>query len=239
MEEMTKSQFENALITIASAALNIPRIAITLINEKSVIKVVVHKVHSWIEETDPDYDAKFDHLSEEGKAKTPCHDGTQYPCLVCGDITIDIDAVDDQPRETLCKRCRPCAVCDDCRVTISDEPVCFSCIQIEHGEYQMLAPDQRKRYDVMRQQSSSQDDQEEVEQIKSINIPIAWVHQLALSISRAIDSGATGFLSEVSITDNFGGAYYDNRLRLRRCRPRQAGDAQTQQIREMLDMCLL
>ena len=167
MEEMTKSQFENALITIASAALNIPRIAISLINEKSVIWIVVHKVHSWIEETDPDYDAKFDHLSEEGKAKTPCHDGTQYPCLVCGDITIDIDAFDDQPRETLCKRCRPCAVCDDCRVTISDEPVCFSCIQIEHGEYQMLAPDQRKRYDVMRQQSSSQDDQEEVEQIKS------------------------------------------------------------------------
>ena len=69
----------------------------------------------------------------------------------------------------------------------------------------------------------------------------AWVHNLALSISRAIDSGAARFLSKVSIYDDTEGAYYDNRFRAEEeagiytnCL-RRAGDAQTQENREHLD----
>ena len=63
-----------------------------------------------------------------------------------------------------------------------------------------------------------------------------WVHQLALKIICAVDSGATPLLCNVSINDNFDTAYYDD-FGFKEERMRQAGDPQTTQLRNELARC--
>ena len=94
-----------------------------------------------------------------------------YPCLVCGDPTVDIDDVSchssvkrspnreylpwdllklkpDLDRDDLCVRCHPCAVCENCRFDADGKPVCMACL--EDYEVTALPASAQKRYGVLR-----------------------------------------------------------------------------------------
>ena len=154
-EVMTDCQRRNCMITVAAAALNVPRLSVTLIEdatEQGTTKslVVINMLTGWLERWEPNYDPVFDLSAPEGEAKLPTHGHGFYPCLVCGDITEDADEDwhSSDARMQLCIRCNPCAVCKACRTTINDVPVCFACIDDESKEYRLLSSRQRRRYNI-------------------------------------------------------------------------------------------
>ena len=96
-EPMTGTELVNCVTTVTAMLLNVPRISITILwcpqsdsPHELVANVVVNKLSSWIKPNDELYDARFDsNLLDES---TYSMDGL-YPCLVCGDPTVDIDDV--------------------------------------------------------------------------------------------------------------------------------------------------
>ena len=120
------------MITVAAAALDVPRLSVTLVEDvtdqgttKSL--VVINRLTNWLESEEPNYDAVFDWSEPEGNANLPAHGHGYYPCHVCGDITEDADEDwhSSDARMQLCIRCTPCAVCKECRTTINGVPVFF------------------------------------------------------------------------------------------------------------------
>ena len=179
-EKMTRPELMNCLTTVAAMLLNVPRISITIKCrrqtdswEEAVAAVVINKMSSWIEPHHALYDVRFDsNLLDE---RTYFNDGL-YPCLICGDPTVDIDFFGkgggygdrkrkylpwdllklepDLSRDDLCARCNPCAACENCRFDVDGEPVCMACL--EDSEVAALPASAQRRHGVLDERTEEQ-----------------------------------------------------------------------------------
>ena len=94
-----------------------------------------------------------------------------YPCLACGDPTVDIDTVSTPSgwdrdrhrksycpwavlknrkhldRDDLCARCHPCAICENCRFEVGGVSVCMDCL--EEVEVSHLSTSGQYRYSMI------------------------------------------------------------------------------------------
>ena len=155
-EVMTHWQRRNCMITVAAAALNVPRLSVTLVVYTNEVAgttkalVVINMLTNFLESGEPNYDPVFDCNAPEGEARLPIHGYGYFPCLVCGDIAEDADSDrhSSDARMQLCIMCSPCAVCKACRTTINGVPVCFACIDDKSKEYRLLSSRQRRRYNI-------------------------------------------------------------------------------------------
>ena len=80
-EVMTHGQRKNCLITVAAAALNVPRLSVTLVQDEteqgpttSLVLVVINMLTSELWAWEPNYDPHFDPRSTEGRENMPIHD---------------------------------------------------------------------------------------------------------------------------------------------------------------------
>ena len=63
-------------------------------------------------------------------------------CVVCYEAALDVDDLKID-RSTNCVRCEPCALCDRCKVTIAEQPMCLQCV--EPSEMELLSEKHRRR----------------------------------------------------------------------------------------------
>ena len=63
-------------------------------------------------------------------------------CVVCYDAALDVDDLRIE-RSTNCVRCLPCALCDRCKVTIAEQPMCLQCVK--PSEMELLSEKHRRR----------------------------------------------------------------------------------------------
>ena len=154
-EVMTPWQRRNCVITAAAAALDVPRLSVTLVEdatEQGTTKslVVINRLTNLLKSKDPNYDPEFDWSEPEGDKNLPAHGHGYYPCFVCGDITENVqeDWHFGDALVQLCIRCQPFATCKACGTTTNGLPVCLKCIKNESNEYRLLSSRQRRRYNI-------------------------------------------------------------------------------------------
>ena len=66
------------MITVAAAALDVPRLSVTLVEdatEQGITKslVAINMLTDWLDDGEPNYDPAFDWSAPEGQAKLPTH----------------------------------------------------------------------------------------------------------------------------------------------------------------------
>ena len=148
VDPMTAYELHVCTITALAKFLPAPRISIRLIWKPTAIghmqvTVYLNQLTVWIEDIE-NYDEQFDPWSSYWRQWGPCHEMWEMPCLICGDITLDLDSQDnsDKTRESLCPACCPCACCENCICWINEKPRCISCVEPE--EVQLLPPDKQR-----------------------------------------------------------------------------------------------
>ena len=174
VEEMTGAELLNCVTTLASRALNVPRLCLLFtwtcssVPQEVVACATLHPLTGSLDKTDEMYDPRFDeteldHREWSGK--------NMFPCLACGDPTVDIDTVSTPSgwdsdrhrksycpwavlknrkhldRDDLCARCHPCAICENCRFEVGGVSVCMDCL--EEVEVSHLSTSGQYRYSMI------------------------------------------------------------------------------------------
>ena len=134
-EEMRDYWLQDCTVTAVAVAADIPRILVQLLWRPTGIHTFTVSFTpamstAWLEETDANYNYRFDHNSPSMEDFVPLMAHGMMACHSCGDETIDVyeSSRTYLTGKDLCQRCEPDAICEACRSEINGTPVCLSCV---------------------------------------------------------------------------------------------------------------